>query len=157
MEIFVSEKEIPENCAECIYYNNHKCLIDNNGYKWTTQAPIQKNKLCPIKSLEQHESKIRKPLEEEIEQLKVKIQKLASECKDCTKKVFKEDLIAERQKVIAELEEFEKEHRLRARKTSEEYQTDNEEQKARLYSLSSGRFDILEELKQKLKEMKGVK
>jgi len=66
MKIFVSEKEIPENCAECIYYNNHKCLIDNNGYKWTTQAPIQKNKLCPIKSLEQHDKEL---LEEFAEKL----------------------------------------------------------------------------------------
>lgn len=55
----------------------------------------------------------------------------------------------ERQRVIAELEEWANEHRLRARKISEEYPTDNEEQKARLYALSSGRFDILAKLKQK--------
>ena len=62
-----------------------------------------------------------------------------------------------RKHVIAELEEFENEHRLRARVISEEYPTYNEEQKARLYALSSGRFEILGKLKQKLNEMKGEK
>ena len=59
----------------------------------------------------------------------------------------------EKQIVLNELKDWEHKERLRARKTSEEYPTENEEQRARLYALSAGRFDILENLKRKLNEM----
>lgn len=67
--------------------------------------------------------------------------------------LYKAYIKQERQNVINEIKDWEYKERLRARKTSEEYPTENEEQKARLYALSAGRFDILESLKRKLSEM----
>lgn len=159
MKIYVSDKEIIEND-----------LLDTERYDIVLtkyREDFWEEEIYPeIQSLEQHDAEIKKPLEDEIERLCRLCDKLNNDYfkqKEISDYGMKELNIAirqlkqERQEVIAELEEFENEHRLRARKISEEYPTDNEEQKARLYALSSGRFDILEELKQKLKEMKGGK
>lgn len=67
--------------------------------------------------------------------------------------LYKSYIKQERQNVINEIKDWEYKERLRARKISEEYSTFSEEQKARLYALSAGRFDILESLKRKLNEM----
>lgn len=147
MKIYVSEKDLSP-----IQINQIKEYGEAAHY---FQEDIEGYVKIAVSSLEQHDKELRLQVyKEAYEQGKFDV-KADLEYKINLEQHEQEIRKQERQKVIAELEEFENEQRLRVRKISKEYPTDNEEQKARLYALSSGRFDILENLKQKLNEMKG--
>lgn len=135
MEVFIRDEDIKWDIS-------YSLADSNNSLDCKDHKPII------VKSLEQHDSEIRKPLEEEIERLLQEIKDL-----ECLVKLNEQA----KQKVIAELEKFEHKERLFARNIDNRNPDATEEEKSRLYALSVGRFEILGKLNRKLNEMKGEK
>jgi len=67
MKVFISEKEIPNCCANCEQFYSYTCGLDkeDKNMKFMTQAPVERNEYCPIKSLEQHDRELLEELKGE--------------------------------------------------------------------------------------------
>lgn len=139
MKLYVSDKDIKENDLNFIEdeFIEKYWLLKGDSEDGVSFDVYDDVGLVEIKSLEQHEAEIRKPLEDEIERLKKENKQLIKDNRllDETKYTAQQDDIdffveQERQKIIEDLEEW---------ALKEKY---------------SG-WTTLDKLKQKLNEMKG--